>query len=146
LRAEDRAAFLIALTKLAEVFGRQLTPIVIDAWFEDLEAYPIGLVVESLELYRATNNTGFMPVPGMIADLINARRPPRDTLALASAEHFPDPQEAKELLSKLRLIVQEGKGRPWAHPKTRRHAGPNRGDPGEAEGQPKPPPAIGEEI
>lgn len=111
MREADRPRFVVALTTLAEVFGRPLTVTVIDAWFESLAPYPIDLVAEALGQWLATNSTGFMPVPGQIAESVNSMPPfQRGRLLPEPEPPRPTEQEAREFLARLREMRYKARG------------------------------------
>ena len=94
----DRPEFILALTTLAEVFGRGLTTGVAEAWYEDLRGYQIAQVLGAIREWRRSNVTGFFPVPGQIIQLINAEAP----VNCFPQEQTPDPAQSRE---NLRLLV-----------------------------------------
>lgn len=109
MRHEDRPRFIDALTTLAEVFGRPLSIVAAEAFFEDLSGYPIDHVVEAIGQWRATNHTGFMPVPGQLAEIINSLPPSaeqRRRLLDEGEVTPPTESEAREFLAELRRILR----------------------------------------
>jgi hypothetical protein len=64
MESKDRAIFATALTDLGVVFGKQITKVLMDGYWEDLSSYSVDRVLEGMKIARRTCE--FFPVPAIL--------------------------------------------------------------------------------
>lgn len=99
--ARDKPALRRALLTLAEIHGRELTPEMLEAYFDALQTLPIQNVERAIK--RATAESAFWPKPAELRELAQSaddRRPPPREYDGVPAYACPDCQDRGILIRK----------------------------------------------
>ena len=94
MKEADRARFYLALGTLGEIKQRQLSALVLAAYWEDLESWGLDIVLEALK--RCRRELEFFPQPVAVIDRCRALRTEQKAAAPKALETTPTPEEEAE--------------------------------------------------